>query len=63
MYDRSRCTSYQMTLDRCDVTQPDANGDRPLHAAATGGNEDCMRTLLSVGGLLFADPQPRSARK
>ncbi len=42
----------------CDVTQPDENGDRPLHAAATGGNEKCVRTLLSVGGLLFADPQP-----
>ncbi len=44
----------------CDVTQPDENGDRPLHAAATGGNEICARTLLSVGGLLFADPQPRN---
>ncbi len=46
----------------CDVTQPDRNGDRPLHAAATGGNEQCARTLLSVGGLLFADPQPRNRR-
>ncbi len=46
----------------CDVTQPDESGDRPLHAAATGGNEQCARTLLSVGGLLFADPQPRNCR-
>ncbi len=46
----------------CDVTQPDKNGNRPLHAAATGGNEQCARILLSVGGLLFADPQPRNRR-